>query len=144
MGTKMRSFAIGTLSEMSGVKIPTIRYYEMNGLLPAAARTNTNRRTYDDATVRRLIFVRCARELGFEVDAIRSLLDLAERSDGTWADASSIARRHVADIDQRLARLTALRTEVQAVVDQTVQSRTRECRIIEVFADDQENVQAEA
>lgn len=142
-GAEMRSFAIGTLSELSGVKIPTIRYYEMNGLLPAAVRTNTNRRTYDDTTVRRLIFIRHARQLGFEVDAIRSLLDLAGRSDRSSTDDAAIARRHVADIDERLVRLTALRTEVQAVVDGNRQGRAAECRIIEVLTDHERDVQAE-
>jgi DNA-binding transcriptional MerR regulator len=53
----MRSFAIGVLSERTGVKVPTIRFYETIGLLPAPERTQTNRRTYDEDTVRRLRFI---------------------------------------------------------------------------------------
>jgi DNA-binding transcriptional MerR regulator len=120
------------------VKIPTIRYYEGIGLLPVAERTGTNRRTYDDATVRRLRFIRHARELGFEVDAIRTLLDLADQPDRPCADADVIARRHLADIDNRLSRLTALRTEVQAMVDQCARGSIAQCRVIEVLADHEE------
>lgn len=131
----MKSFAIGALSEKTGVKIPTIRYYESNGLLPAAARTDTNRRSYDDATVRRLKFIRSARALGFEVDAIRTLLDLADQPDLPCAEVDAITRRHLADIDDRLARLSTLREAVQATVDQCERGRIGHCRVIEVLAD---------
>ena len=134
----MKPLPIGALSELAGVKIPTIRYYEGIGLLPVAERTGTNRRTYDDATVRRLRFIRHARELGFEVDAIRTLLDLADQPERPCAEADVIARRHLADIDNRLSRLTALRTEVQAMVDQCARGSIAQCRVIEVLADHEE------
>ena len=134
----MKPLPIGALSELAGVKISTIRYYEGIGLLPVAERTGTNRRTYDDATVRRLRFIRHARELGFEVDAIRTLLDLADQPDRPCGDADVIARRHLADIDNRLSRLTALRTEVQAMVDQCARGSIAQCRVIEVLADHEE------
>ncbi len=75
----MKTFAIGELSRQAAVKVPTIRFYEERGLLPRAARTEGNRRTYDPADVRRLRFIRHARELGFEIEDIRALLDLAEQ-----------------------------------------------------------------
>lgn len=128
----MGAFAIGALSEKTGVKIPTIRYYETNGLLPNAVRTDTNRRTYDEETVRRLRFIRHARELGFEVHAVRTLLDLADRLDRADGESGEIARGYLADIDDRLARLTALRIELQSVVDQQPRGR-----IIDVLADHQ-------
>ncbi|MFC6773028.1 MerR family transcriptional regulator [Methylobacterium gregans] len=113
----MRPFAIGTLSEQTGVKIPTIRFYESIGLLPAPERTQTNRRTYDESTVRRLRFIRNARELGFEVEAIRSLLDLADNPGKPREEVDAAARDHLADIDDRIARLTRLRSEVQVLAD---------------------------
>ncbi|MCE4226296.1 helix-turn-helix domain-containing protein [Methylobacterium sp. C25] len=134
----MRPLAIGALSELAGVKIPTIRYYEGIGLLPAPERTDSNRRTYDDATVRRLKFIRHARELGFEVEAIRTLLGLADQPGRPCAEADVIARRHLADIDDRLARLTTLRTEIQAMVEQCARGSIAHCRVIEVLADHEE------
>jgi DNA-binding transcriptional MerR regulator len=70
----MAEMAIGTLARQTGVKVPTIRYYESVGLLPAAPRTQSNRRLYGAEAVRRLRSIRHARELGFEVEAIRELL----------------------------------------------------------------------
>ena len=131
----MSSLSIGALSERAGVKIPTIRYYEEIALLPVPARTDTNRRTYDDTTVRRLKFIRHARELGFDVDAIRTLLDLADQHERPCAESDDVARRHLADIDSRLARLVALRAEIQATVDRYAQGRATRCRVVEVLAD---------
>lgn len=74
----MKSLPIGALSQQTGVKVPTIRYYEGVGLLPAPDRTESNRRTYGPDAVSRLRFIRHARELGFEVDAIRQLPALAD------------------------------------------------------------------
>ena len=70
----MKKITIGDTSRESGVKVPTIRYYESIGLLAAPSRSEGNQRSYEPADLRRLVFIRHARELGFEVDAIRTLL----------------------------------------------------------------------
>lgn len=126
---------IGALSRRTGVKIPTIRYYEEIGLMPEAPRTDGNRRVYDAAATRRLAFIRHARDLGFEVDAIRELIALAEEPQASCHAADSIALRHLADIDSKVARLTALRAEVARMVEQCAGGRVAECRVIEVLAD---------
>jgi DNA-binding transcriptional MerR regulator len=131
----MKPIAIGELARRSAVKVPTIRFYEERGLLPTPERTEGNRRTYGEADVRRLRFIRHARDLGFKVDDIRALLDLAGHPDRSCGEADTIARKHLADIDDRIARLTGLRQEVQAMVEQCVGGHVRECRIIEVLAD---------
>lgn len=69
---------IGAAALASGVRVPTVRYYESVGLLPALERTEGNRRQYSEADVNRLAFIRHARELGFELDAIRTLLHLQD------------------------------------------------------------------
>lgn len=84
-------FPIGKLSTGSGVKVPTIRFYEQSGLLPTPPRTASDRRLYDDAALRRLAFIRHARQLGFDLDAIRSLLDLSDLPDHNCEEANRIA-----------------------------------------------------
>lgn len=130
-----QSFPIGEVARRTGVKVPTIRYYEGIGLLPAPARTEGNRRVYDEADLRRLAFIRHARELGFEVDAIRTLLSLQDQPDQSCAAADTIARARLAEVDRRLARLTALKAELQRMVDHCAAGRVSECRVIETLAD---------
>ncbi|MDZ4053159.1 MAG: MerR family transcriptional regulator, partial [Phenylobacterium sp.] len=67
--------SIGKLAGRTDVKVPTIRFYEQIGLLPAASRTASDRRVYDEAAVRRLAFIKRARQLGFPIEAIRVLLE---------------------------------------------------------------------
>jgi DNA-binding transcriptional MerR regulator len=131
----MRAISIGAVAKATGVKVPTIRYYEDVGLLPVADRTGSNRRTYDSATIQRLRFIRHARDLGFAVEAIRQLLDLTDQPDRSCSDVDAIARLHLADIDEKIARLAALRREVKRMVEEGEHGRVAECRVIEVLGD---------
>lgn len=127
--------AIGEAARYSGVKVPTIRYYEQIGLLPAPLRTEGNRRLYDAPDLRRLAFIRHARELGFEIDAIRGLLVLQDNPDEPCVSADAIARQRLAEVDRRIASLMALRTELERMVTECACGRVAECRVIETLAD---------
>ena len=125
---------IGQASKASGIKAPTIRYYEQIQLLPSPPRSEGNRRLYDADDLRRLRFIRHARELGYEIEPIRELLALAGDPSRPCQSADSIARSHLADIDHKIARLTALRAEV-ARMTHCIQESAEKCRVIEVLGD---------
>ncbi|NDW07646.1 MerR family transcriptional regulator [Jiella sp. 40Bstr34] len=108
---------MGEASRASGIKIPTIRYYEQIRLLPSPPRTEGNRRLYDSADLRRRRLIRHARELGFEIQSIRELLALAGEPDHPCTSAGLIAAARLANIDHKIARLTALRVEVARMTD---------------------------
>jgi len=126
---------IGEAARQSGVKVPTIRYYEQIGLLPAPVRSEGNRRHYDDADLRRLVFIRHARELGFEIDAIRTLLTLQDNPSQPCATADVIAKARLAEVDQRINSLVALKAELELMVVGCSHGHVAECRVIEVLAD---------
>ena len=129
------SAPIGEAARRSGVKVPIIRYYEQIGLLRTPPRTESNRRLHDAADLRRLAFIRHARELGFEVEEIRTLLALQDNPGQPCAEADRIAREDLAEVDGRIARLMALRAELQRMVDACAHGRVGECQIIETLAD---------
>ena len=126
---------IGELSRRTGVKVPTIRFYEQIGLLPSPPRTEGNQRRYGKPEVEWLNFIRHSRELGFEVEDIRELLDMAASPQASCHQADSIARNHLTEIDRRIASLTALRGELTRMVEECGHGRICDCRIIEVLAD---------
>lgn len=126
---------IGKAAERSGVKVPTIRYYQDIGLLPAIGRTEGNRRLYSAADINRLTFIRHARELGFELDAIRTLLHLQDEPAQPCADADSIAKARLDDVRQRIASLRALEAELERMVVGCSHGRVETCRVIEILAD---------
>jgi len=127
--------AIGKVSEATGVKIPTIRYYEQIGLLPAPPRTEGNRRTYDRKDARRLTFIRHSRELGFEIEQIRTLLHLQDRPDQSCADADTIAKARLVEVKEKIASLKALEAELERMVEGCSHGRVESCQVIEVLAD---------
>jgi DNA-binding transcriptional MerR regulator len=131
----MTSLSIGEVSRRTQVKVPTIRFYEEIGLLPSPPRTEGNRRRYDIADVRRLAFIRHARDLGFETGDIRELLSLTAQPNGSCHEADSIARRHLEEVEQRIAKLDALRLELQRMVSECGHGRVCDCRVIQVLAD---------
>ena len=89
--------SIGEAARESGVKVSTIRYYEDIGLLAAAPRTQSNRRRYDHDAVQRLSFIRHARELGFDVAAIRTLITMQHHPSQSCERADAIAAEQLAD-----------------------------------------------
>jgi DNA-binding transcriptional MerR regulator len=131
----MQSMSIGALSARTDVKIPTIRYYESIGLLPEPPRTVSNRRAYGAEHVHRLRFIRHARELGFEVEDIRQLLALSSDPNRPCGEVDAIARKHLAGIESRIARLQGLRAEVQRMIEQCACGEIKDCRVVEVLAD---------
>ena len=130
--------SIGEASKASGVKVPTIRYYEQIGLLPPPQRNEGNRRLYDKADIQRLLFIRHARDLGFEVEAIRTLLALQDNPDQSCAAADAIARVRLADVEHRIARLMSLKTELLRMLDCTAHGRIDQCRVIEILGNHDE------
>lgn len=129
------SLPIGELARRTDVKIPTIRYYEQIGLLPTPPRTEGKQRRYGAEEVKRLNFVRHARELAFDVDDIRQLLALSETPQQSCHEADSIAMRHLEQIEERIRQLDALRAELRRMVDECGHGRICECRIVEVIGD---------
>jgi len=128
-------FSIGEVSKASAVKVPTIRYYEEIGLLPSPPRTEGNRRSYGEADISRLAFIRHARELGFEIDSIRTLLTLQDEPDQSCAAADAIARDRLVEVERRIASLTALKAELARMVEGCSHGHVAQCRVIEILAD---------
>lgn len=131
----MTHLTIGQLAKETDTNIQTIRYYEQIGLLPEPARTAGNQRRYGTAQSQRLAFIRHARALGFPLDDIRGLLDLADDPAKPCQEADEIARHHLVEVNRRIERLTSLKSELERMVDQCAGGKIENCRVIEVLAD---------
>lgn len=129
---------IGSLARRTGTKVQTIRYYEQIGLMPEPGRTEGGQRRYGDHELDRLAFIRHARQLGFSLEAIRELLDLSDHPNRPCHEADAIARRQLKQVEQRLARLEALRTELKRMVQECSGGQTADCRVLEVLRDHSE------
>jgi DNA-binding transcriptional MerR regulator len=128
------SFGIGTRAKVTGTKVETVRWYERVGLLPAPARTSGNYRAYGPPYLARLSFIRRARDLGFSLEQVRVLLDLAGDRDRSCETVDTIAREHLTEVDRKIRDLQALRRELDGLLGQCRHGRVAECRIIEALA----------
>ncbi|MBT9384019.1 helix-turn-helix domain-containing protein [Pseudooceanicola sp. CBS1P-1] len=127
-------FSIGELSRATGVKVPTIRYYEGAGLLAPEERTEGNQRRYGRAGLERLQFIAHGRELGLSLEAIRHLLELSDRG-RDCTDAHLIARRHLEETRARIARLQRLETELARLSEVCDHGPGEPCGLIAALGD---------
>lgn len=125
--------SIGALSKQSGVHIETIRYYERAGVLPKARRAANGRRIYGEDDAGRLAFIRHARELGFDLVAVRALLALQEKPELSCKAASDLASAQLSAVESRLIRLTVLRDELKRMVRACKNGRVVDCRVIDAL-----------
>ena len=129
------TLSIGQLSQRTGVKVATIRYYEKIGIIPEAPRNSGNQRRYGPEHLQRLQFIRHARDLGFDLDSIRSLLDISSTPQASCHAADSIARAHLDTIRDRIAQLALLQQELERMINECKHGNICDCRVIEVLAD---------
>ncbi len=132
---KPSALTIGELADRTGVKVPTIRYYESIGVMPEPGRTGSNQRRYDDRAVNTLRFIRHSRDLGFDIQEIRNLLTLAAHPERPCDQADEIARHHLDQVEQRIAILRSLRRELKRMVKNCGGGKIATCRVIEALAD---------
>lgn len=131
MGT--RDFSIGELSRRTGVNIETVRYYEKIGLLRAPPRTEGGHRLYPDAHLKRLIFIRRSRELGFTLDEVRNLLGLVEGG-YTCGQVQEAALTHLKGIRRKIADLRRMERSLAETAAGCQGGTTPDCPIIDVLS----------
>ena len=108
----MREFGIGDLSTRANVPVANIRYYEEIGILPKPARRKGRHRSYENSDVKRLIFVRSSRELGFSLDQVRTLIHLSEPKNLNCAEARDLSKTQLTAVRQRIKELRVIEVEL--------------------------------
>lgn len=109
----------------------TLRYYERRGLLPDPARSSSGYRSYGSEAVRLVRFIKRAQDLGFALDEVRSLLELAEGGPERCEAARQLATSKIADLEGRIADLEAIRAGLARLVETCDQPRDRrDCPIL--------------
>ena len=107
---------IGELSARSGVAPSALRYYERLGLIQSH-RTSGNQRRYEQATLRRVAFIRIAAQVGLSLDEIREALrSLPDGRTPTKADWERLSRRWRSRLDEQIALLQRLRDDLTSCI----------------------------
>lgn len=127
--------SIGELSKRTGVKVPTIRYYEQAGLISPLERSEGNQRRYGERELERLTFIRHARDLGIRPDAIRELLELSAHPQEPCLRADAIAKEHLSIVREKIARLQRLESELARITARCDGHAVEDCYVIRSLAD---------
>jgi DNA-binding transcriptional MerR regulator len=120
------AFSIGQLADRSGCTPPTIRYYESIGLLAAPLRSEAGRRSYGQADVARLAFIRRARDFGLGIPQVRDLLTAADAPASACATARPVVEDHIRALRARRAELKALEADLTAIPFDAMKGAGRE------------------
>ncbi|MCY6381121.1 MerR family transcriptional regulator [Hoeflea prorocentri] len=128
-------FTIGQISRETGVKVPTIRYYEQMGLISAPERSAGNQRRYSRSELQRLGFIRHARDLGLSIDAIRDLIKLSADPDMPCSDADRIAGEHLKEVRTRIRKLRRLEKELARITSSCKSGTVKDCYVLHSLLD---------
>lgn len=96
---------IGEASKLSGVNAKLIRHYESIGIIPKASRSDAGYRTYSEADVHILSFVKRSRNLGFSMKEIKKLVGLWRNKSRASSEVKNLAIKHVEDMEQKIFEL---------------------------------------
>ena len=122
---------IGEAAARSGVPPKTIRFYEEAGIIKPAARGENRYRAYSEPDVHTLRFIHRARNLGFPLKEVAALLELYRNRGRASRDVKKLALKHVAELDRKIAELTAIRNTISALADQCHGDHRPECPILD-------------
>ena len=127
------TLTIGNLSELTGVNIETIRYYERTKVLTEPRRSGSGRRLYQAADVRTLAFLRRARELGFSLTEIRTLLRLGGPGKASCRDVRRIAAHHLEDIRSKIGDLRKLERLLANTLARCTGTTAPDCPVLDIL-----------
>jgi MerR family mercuric resistance operon transcriptional regulator len=130
-----QGLTIGRLATAAGVNLETIRYYERVGLMPAPDRTVGGHRSYEPEHRARLAFIRRARELGFSVNDVRTLLALGRPGRQSCAEVKAIASDHLQQVHSKISDLSRLAAVLEEAVRRCGDGDAPDCPVIEVLGD---------
>lgn len=122
------------VARKTGCNLETIRYYETVGLLPAPPRSTNGYRIYPPALVERLQFILRARDLGFAMEEIRSLLSLTDTGTQTCAEVMERTGQHLADVSRRIEDLQRIEMILTDSLSKCSGGEVPDCPILDALS----------
>lgn len=130
----MASLTIGKVARRTGIGVETIRFYEREGLIEEPARKESGYRAFNESVVRRLRFIRRAKDLGFTLNEIKELLSLRVDPAASCGDVKARTERKIADVESKIESLQRIRQALSSLAAAChEEADTSECPILDAF-----------
>ena len=129
----MAYLKIGDLAKRTETTAETLRYYEAEGLLPHPKRSDGGYRLYAAEDVRRVLFIRRSRSMGFTLKEVAELMSLqVEKQSSTCGDVKQLAELKLVAIDEKITELEQMKAALQQITDacQGGEASAVECTIL--------------
>jgi Hg(II)-responsive transcriptional regulator len=129
----MVEYFVGQLAKEGGINVETVRYYEKMKLLPKPKRRESRYRVYDENDLKRLLFIKRAKELGFMLKEIIELFGLRIDSRAKCGDVKHLTEHKLKDVDNKIVDLKKMRNVLVKLINQCVNEEVSsdECPILE-------------
>lgn len=128
-----KTYLRGQLAEATGVKGETIRYYEKCGLLQTPVRNSAGHRVYSENHMKRLIFIRRCRELGFSLSEINGLAGLS-KDEKSCEQIRELTATHLTNVQGKIKDLKKIEQTLKIMVRQCDTNAAPDCPIIDVLS----------
>lgn len=139
----MDALTIGQVAKRAGVGIDTVRFYERQGLIDEPPRRPSGYRQYPADTVPLIRFIKRAQELGFTLKEIEELSSLRDGGGKRRDAVRGLAEAKLKDIDEKLARLQAMRSALWGLLEDCACGKRPSCPILEALNDPEETFTAQ-
>lgn len=131
----MEELTVGQLAKKAEINLETIRYYEKINLMPNPKRKESRYRIYDLNDLKRILFIKRAKELGFTLKEIKELLEMKIESKSTCGDVKHLAENKILDVEEKIKDLQKIKKVLNKLVSQCVNEEISmdECPILDTI-----------
>ena len=129
----MAVMQIGEVARRAGVGVDTVRFYEREGLIEEPARRPSGYRQYPAETIPLIRFIKRAQDLGFTLREVEELVSLRDGDGTRKREVRARAEAKLKDIDQKLARLQAMRSALWGLLEACACGKKPSCPILEAL-----------
>ena len=130
----MIRMTIGQVARQTGVSVETIRYYEKEGLINEPERSPSGYRQYQEETIKRVLFIQRAKEVGFTLKEISDLLLIQSKPDARCGDLLNKATLKVAQIEEKIHELQRMKQSLQQLTEECMSdSGLEDCPILDAL-----------
>ena len=133
MNANLKPIKRGALAQKSAVNSETIRYYEKIGLMPHPIRSAGAHRLYNDDHLKRLVFIRRCRELGFSLEEIKNLLGLVDTGEYSCDEVRLRTEAHLKDVQHKVRDLKKMESMLKDMVSECRNGKLSNCPIVETL-----------